>query len=304
MVDTSNAAPEPLGWVRFDEDPWEQATFAVSAGSFGVRRATGATSWISLSDIRRIDETAPEADGWAQIELVLTDSHTVGAKLTMSRLDELLAVMSAAPRPDAPRKVQSAPPADPWAATQTTGSLTGTQVGGSTANTKLLLVVGGAFVALVLISMTVATGWWLMTRGGDHTIEGVYVLFDDSGDIDGEIGDCEGSGGYSDFSSGSDVKVRDAEGRIVGSATLEDPSDLEVLYERVAAIDESFADADEAEATFNEANGFICPLVFEVVVPDSDVYELEIATGRRGTQTYTREELEEDDWLVSIFLGN
>lgn len=297
MTDLGNAAQEPLGWVQFDGGPWEQATFAVTPGAFGVRRSGGTTTWLALGDIRRIDETAAESDGWAQIELVLTDSQTVGAKLSTARLGELLAVVTASTRSEPAASEAPAPTAQPLGVGQVAAASM------QRASNRVLVGVAAGFVALVLVATTLTAGWWLTHRRGDHELRGVYILFDEDGEIDGSIGDCSGTGGYSDFSSGSDVKVRDADGKIVGSTSLEDPGDLDELYERIAEADASFPDVEEVADAIGGAEGYVCPLVFTVTVPDSDLYELDIGTGRRGTQTYTRDTLDEQDWLVSISLG-
>lgn len=301
MTDLGSSAQEPLGWVRFDADPWEQATFAVTPGAFGVRRPNGTTTWLALGDIRRIDETAAESNGWAQIELVLTDARTVGAKISTARLGELLAVMTAAPRTEPAAREAPAAAATPTASPP--GASPVATASTQRATSRVLIGVAAAFVALVLAATTLAGAWWLFARPGDHELRGVYILFDEDGEIDGSIGDCSGTGGYSDFSSGSDVKVRDADGKIVGSTSLEDPGDLDELYERIAEADASFADVAEVADVIGDAEGYVCPLVFTVTVPDSDLYELDIGTGRRGTQTYTRDQLDEQGWLVSISLG-
>ena len=329
MSDAEQLGPVLLGWVRFEGSGWERADFKVDRGRLGVQRDSGALSWVFFSAIRRIDEVSAEVDGWVQIELVLTDSTTVGAKLGAVLLSELITAMAtpvAASTPPATAPKQAAqqtapksaweglaspPSKTPQPAAQRAPTVykpqgsaapaTAAAASPATRNRTALIAVG-VFVAVVLVAVTGVSVLWLTQSGGEHQLRGVYTLFDEE-DVSGVLGDCEGTGGYSDFGAGSDVKVRNAEGTIIGSSTLEDASDLDELYQRLLELDDSFTDVADLEDSLSGLEGSVCSLVFDVTVPDSDQYEVVVGAGNRGSQTYSSQDLETDNWLISITLG-
>ncbi len=305
MSDAEQLGPVLLGWVRFEGSGWERADFKVDRGRLGVQRDSGAMSWVFFSAIRRIDEVSAEVDGWVQIELVLTDSTTVGAKLGAVLLSELITAMAT------PVAASTPPATTPQPAGQQTPTVFKPQWSAAPATAvtaspmtknRTPLIALGVFVAIVLVAVTGASALRLTQGGGEHKFRGVYTLFDDE-DVSGVLGDCEGTGGYSDFGSGSDVKVRDADGTIIGSSTLEDPSDLDELYERLLELDDSFTGVAEVEDSLRELSGSVCSLVFDVTVPDTEQYEVVVGAGNRGSQTYSKEDLEATNWLISITLG-
>lgn len=167
----------------------------------------------------------------------------------------------------------------------------------------LWLIIGGL---VVLAFVFVAFG---RNSGGGHTIEGAFLLADKSGDISGPPEDCRGDGGYSDISGGQSIKVTNGSGDIIGAGTLENVDTEEkrdLLLERWHAT--GFMDKDEDEHDFDKfldsADGIICFMVFEVDVPKSEFYEIQIGGGDRGNLSYSLHDLEEKDWRVSVTIGD
>lgn len=84
---------------------------------------------------------------------------------------------------------------------------------------------------------------------------------------------CRGLGGYSDMSPGTDVTLRDGNGSIVGSGRLEVSGD-----------------------------GFPCRFESKFEIDDAKFYEIEI--GHRGGPSFTKSQLEDDMWIISLTLGD
>lgn len=116
-----------------------------------------------------------------------------------------------------------------------------------------------------------------------HTIEGEFSISGDTdsvffGSLRGRVGEtCEGDGGYSDITAGVGVSVRNRQGETVGSSTLEEGS------------------VTDATAGFVD-----CTLPFEIEVPRSDLYLIEVAD--RGELGYTHEDMQEMGWKVELGL--
>jgi hypothetical protein len=149
----------------------------------------------------------------------------------------------------------------------------------------LLLAIGAGALAAVI-------GLVLATRSGDEpiTIHAGMTLTDIEG-VEGTLGDCYGTGGYDDFGSGMDVVVRDGEGDVIGTGSTVG----------LDAAPEYFQDAalDDLDLT-DEARG-MCLVVADVETKPSEFYEVSI--GRRGSLTYTSDELEEAKFEVMTSLG-
>lgn len=115
------------------------------------------------------------------------------------------------------------------------------------------------------------------------TIDGTFTVYDAGGIHLERAGTgartqfCAGTGGYDDIRPGVRVVVRDGDGSTLATGQLE-------------------YDAEADEATEDE-----CPLVFEVDVPRSEFYAIEV--GRRGELTYSFEEMETQGWRVDATLG-
>ena len=91
------------------------------------------------------------------------------------------------------------------------------------------------------------------------------------------IDHCTGDDGYSDIKPGLQVVIRDGDGSTLGTGHL--------AYDH-----EAYQATDDR-----------CPLVFEVDVPRSDFYAIEV--GDRGELTYSFDDMEAMGWRVEASLG-
>jgi hypothetical protein len=127
----------------------------------------------------------------------------------------------------------------------------------------------GAFLLVAAVAGTLI----LTLKGGDErllTIE--YGLLDTDGGSD-----CSGGGGgYNDIAPGMPVTVSDEKGTILASTML--PED-------------------------GEEYPFGCIWTMHVAVPD-DAAQYSVEGGRRGAVTYSHQELDKDDWKVSVGIGD
>ena len=107
-----------------------------------------------------------------------------------------------------------------------------------------------------------------------HDLSGVLTLKDRSANWrKGKA--CFGRGGYSDIRGGMQLRVRDADGTLLG-----------------------IGDLDKGQ---RRSSG-VCWFFFSIDgLPESPLYELE--SGRRGTLAWSLSELEEKDWIVSVTIG-
>lgn len=147
---------------------------------------------------------------------------------------------------------------------------------------KGIIAVVAAVVLLGIIGFAVS-------KGGSHTIEGSISLATKLGDgtisLDDyenpEEGDeCAGMGGYDDMSPGTDVTVKDEDGTLLATGSLEQGTLTDV-----------------EDGVF-----FICELPFTVEdVPDAKFYSIE--TGGRGGLNFSKAEMEEKNWRVEFSLG-
>jgi hypothetical protein len=115
-----------------------------------------------------------------------------------------------------------------------------------------------------------------------HTVTGTFTLYGTSSELDllgtSEISvfgsTCEGSGGYGDIDSGSNVTLKDGQGKILASGSLGpgSPGAGQCMF--------SF--------TLND-------------VPEVPFYSIEI--GRRGAITDSLEELRSNGWKFELSIG-
>jgi hypothetical protein len=142
-------------------------------------------------------------------------------------------------------------------------------------------IVGAGIVVLGVLAFVAVGGG----SGGGHTIRGTVLLSDTafgeyetlSVNVDSD-GTCYGTGGYADMERGATVTVRDGAGNIIASSRL---------------------GPGKGEATDIVAS---CEFKFYLDdVPDADFYGVEVA--HRGEVTYSRQELQRQDWKVDLSLG-
>ena len=106
------------------------------------------------------------------------------------------------------------------------------------------------------------------------TLTGTFTLHDERGWTAG--GTCRGGGGYSDILVGMGMTLRDGEGTVLGTSRLS-----------------TGTASDDGKACVFEFG-------FEAV-PPADFYAID--AGRRGEQTYSAAELEQQDWTISLGIG-
>lgn len=143
----------------------------------------------------------------------------------------------------------------------------------------VVLLIGGLAVAL--------------TRGGGgHTIRGSMDLADVQVTRPGEP--CTGSGGYSDVAPGAPVIVRNGAGDTIATSELE-------LGRSIGEDGKIERDGQNVTQTFGAVEG--CRFTFTIDdVPNSKFYAVEVS--HRGALTYSKKQMEERAWKVSLTLGD
>lgn len=135
-------------------------------------------------------------------------------------------------------------------------------------------------VILLIVLAAIGGGYLVLNRSQGspeitgHTINGTFDLITTS--VNYSPADCQGTGGYVDIQAGLDIVVRNGSGTIIGTDFL--------TYERGRSSDAG------------------CSFSFEVDVPDTDFYSVEV--GSRGELTYSRAEMVANAWTVSLTLGD
>lgn len=129
-------------------------------------------------------------------------------------------------------------------------------------------------------ALGLATGLALLLTGGSTDLKVTFSLQDFFG-----TSGCEGgTGGFSDVGPGTDVVVRGGEGQVIGTAQLGDGPSVSMSE----GIDEG-------------VGGCIWSTTVADIPTGEDFYS--ISVGGRGEQTYSKEQLEEGQWEVSLELG-
>jgi hypothetical protein len=105
-------------------------------------------------------------------------------------------------------------------------------------------------------------------------IGGTFTLID-SGFSSGKV--CSGDGGYSDIDFGSNVTVYDGSGKVLATGIL-------------------------GIGIGSSSSRCVFPVEISEKVPSKDFYAIEVT--RRGKVTYSKAQLEEKDWEVSLTLGD
>lgn len=143
-------------------------------------------------------------------------------------------------------------------------------------------VLGGViFAAIVAAAAFVSLGSGLLSSAPPrHEVAGTFSLMVVSAPW--KAGDaCFGSGGYSDIRSGTNVTLRDGDGKIVGTTTL-GLGTAHTVPDLAATLTCDFAFALES-------------------VPEVPFYSIEVS--HRGTLTYGLDQMKARGWTVSLSLG-
>lgn len=205
------------------------------------------------------------------------------------------------------------PPSPPQATDIPLTAPTPSEPAASPRRSKRPVLIAAGLVALG----AVAGGIFVTTRSDESesfVIKGTSLLVGEfgEGDVEGSWDDCRGTGGYDDFGPGQNVSVVDAEGTLIGSGKTESLDRTKLRT--VVAIDAETSglgleSRDPAEAEDELLDllesmadlGAACLVYFEVEVPASDFYTIEI--GRRGELDYSLAEMQERNFYVAFSLG-
>lgn len=144
-----------------------------------------------------------------------------------------------------------------------------------------------AVVAVVLLAVVALT----VFKKESHTITGSITLSAFLGDTSIALDDyqnpakgdeCSGLGGYDDMDAGTEVTVKDEDGTLLATGSLQEGK---------------LSDFSEDGAFF------LCKFSFVIEdVPDAKFYSIE--TGTRGEISFSKEEMEKQDWEVGLSLGS
>ena len=130
--------------------------------------------------------------------------------------------------------------------------------------------IGGGVLILAALLMTLGPGSKQVLRGSITVIDtGRYSSVEIVGSS------CYTSGGYSDISSGTNVTVKNGEGKLL---VISD------LSEGVTA------------------GSYSCRFDFELELPSSEFYSFDI--GNRDEVNYSKADLESRDWTLDLSLGD
>lgn len=157
-------------------------------------------------------------------------------------------------------------------------------------------IAAGVAAVLIVAAVLVLSGAFSDSKK-TRELTGIFVLYDIL-EIEGPPTSCRGTGGYDDFRAGMGVTVRNGEGTVMATSSTRYGSKQEV-----SKVWDQFEDLiDDDDETLSELlSRSYCVVFFELDVADAEFYDLEV--GRRGTQTYSRSELDERDWHVEMTLG-
>lgn len=141
-----------------------------------------------------------------------------------------------------------------------------------------LLLAGGVVAALILVTVGVLA----LSGPGSKDLRVTFSLYDFTG-----TSSCDGgTGGYNDIGPGTDVVIKNNGGKVVGTAQLGDGPSSKLP----PATGEDFT-----------PGGCIWSTTVKGVPAGDDFYT--VTVGSRGTQTYSRSDLDKDKWSLDLTLG-
>lgn len=155
---------------------------------------------------------------------------------------------------------------------------------------------------LIAVLAVLALGAVAANRAGDdkQEMKGLLQLIS-AGDVEGDLENCEGTGGYDDIQEGADVTIKDQDGKTVGTGRLENGTTDQVVDRMVESGDD--AKRSELEEILDDTEGIACVLLWDANVAKADIYSIQIGNEARGELTYSKDDLDESDWVVEVTLG-
>ena len=132
--------------------------------------------------------------------------------------------------------------------------------------------IGGGVLLLVALFMVFGPGSKQMLRGSITVIDTDFY-YSSSVETNGSY--CYTTGGYSDVNSGTNVTVKNGEGKLLGITDL---------------------------SSGETAGSYSCKFSFEMEVANSEFYSFDI--GNRDEVSYSKDELEAKGWSLDLTLGD
>jgi len=132
--------------------------------------------------------------------------------------------------------------------------------------------IGGGVLILAVLLMVFGPGSKQMLRGSITVIDTDFYL---SSSVETNGSSCYTSGGYSDVNSGTNVTVKNGDGKLLGVTDL---------------------------SSGVTVGSYMCKFSFELEVSKSDFYSFDI--GNRDEVSYAKEELEDKGWNLELTLGD
>jgi hypothetical protein len=132
--------------------------------------------------------------------------------------------------------------------------------------------IGGGVLILAVLLMVFGPGSKQMLRGSITVIDTNFYL---SSSVETNGSSCYTSGGYSDVNSGTNVTVKNGDGKLLGVTDL---------------------------SSGVTVGSYMCKFSFELEVSKSDFYSFDI--GNRDEVSYSKEELEDKGWNLELTLGD
>jgi hypothetical protein len=153
--------------------------------------------------------------------------------------------------------------------------------------------------ALVLVGATVV-GASALSGPSTQLLKGSVIVTDSDG-FDGGKSNCSGTGGYSDLDSGAQVTIKNGDGKMLASTEL-GPGRGETWTEVFAAKGLTMPSGSSSFAS----DLYRCILPFETKVPKGEkFYSITVgSSGRRGTVSFTKEELAKNGWTADVTIGS
>lgn len=162
------------------------------------------------------------------------------------------------------------------------GAHPGIEIGEIDRAGKLRVSSKGLIIATVIVLVVIgaAIGVWKAISHSTttyRTINGVVQLTDFGAFLAQSGVSCGGTGGYSDMQPGAGIQVSNQAGTILATGSL-------------------------GSGTTTGSDGSTCQFTFSIPhVPDAPFYQIEVS--HRGNVTFSRSQLEQNDWTAEMSLG-